>query len=605
VSGLPASTDVAASSRPHGGGGLEPKPLLRFWHGWLKGQSGLIWLTGLLALIVALGAASYPKLFGWIIDALAALSGASVDGAPLPPELMIVWGPVLVVMITFVRGLGLYGLTVVTNRIAMTATTALQQDLFAKLLQLDFARITAEQSGAFAARFLNDVNAIRDGVIKVVNAAGRDILSLAFLIGVLLWSDWQLALVAILIMPLAVWPVTAIGRRLRKAAGRAQEQAGEMAGAVEESLGGVRLVKTYGLETGEAARVGAALDRRRQLMLKMVELRGRVEPILETLGGLAVGGVFAFAAMRISSGATSVGDLSAFITALLSAAQNVRSIGGLATAVQEGEASLQRFYAILDETPGVVDSPDAIALPPGDGRVAFKDVGFTYANAPTLNGLSFVVEPGQTVALVGPSGAGKTTVFNLIARLYDTSRGRVEVDGHDVRTVTVKSLRARLALVSQDATLFDASVRENLLMGRPDADDAAIVTALRKAACDFVFDNPLGLDAPVGPRGNLLSGGQRQRLSLARAILRDSPVLLLDEATSALDAESEARIQSALAEFSAGRTTILIAHRLASVREADRILVMDQGRIVEEGTHDALIERGGLYAELARLQFQS
>jgi subfamily B ATP-binding cassette protein MsbA len=518
---------------------------------------------------------------------------------------MVVWGPVLVVAITFIRGLGLYGLTVVTNTIAMTATTTLQQDLFAKLLQLDFARITAEQSGAFAARFLNDVNAIRDGVIKVVNAAGRDILSLIFLIGVLLWSDWQLALVAIIIMPLAVWPVTAIGRRLRKAAGRAQEQAGDMAGAVEESLGGVRLVKTYGLEAGEAARVGAALDRRRQLMLKMVELRGRVEPILETLGGLAVGGVFAFAAMRIGSGATSVGDLSAFITALLSAAQNVRSIGGLATAVQEGEASLQRFYAVLDETPGVGDSPDAITLPAGDGRVSFENVDFTYAGAPALDGLTFTVEPGQTLALVGPSGAGKTTVFNLIARLYDCSSGAVLIDGHNVRHVTIASLRQRLALVSQDATLFDASVRDNLLMARADADDAAIRVALDKAACDFVFDHPLGFDAPVGPRGNQLSGGQRQRLSLARAILRDAPILLLDEATSALDAESEARIQAALAAFSAGRTTIVIAHRLASVRDADRILVMDRGRIVEDGTHEALIARGGLYAELARLQFQS
>jgi ATP-binding cassette, subfamily B, bacterial MsbA len=584
---------------------VEPKPLRRFWHGWLKQQTGLIWLTAMLAAVVALGAASYPVLFGWIIDALAALSGAKPTDAPLSPQQMVIWGPIVVVLATLIRGLGLYGLTVVTNRIAMTSTTKLQQDLFAKLLQLDFARITSEQSGAFSARFLNDVNAIRDAVIKVVNAAGKDILSLILLIGVLLLADWQLALVAIIIMPLAVWPVVAIGRRLRKAAARAQEQAGSMSGAVEESLGGVRLVKTYGLEAAEAARVGGALEKRRQLMLRMVELRGRVEPILETLGGLAVGGVFAFAALRIGSGATTVGELSAFITSLLAASQNVRSIGGLATAVQEGQASLQRFYAVLDETPQVLDQPDAIALPKGDGRVTFDQVSFTYADAPALNGLSFDILPGQTVALVGPSGAGKTTVFNLIARLYEATSGMVLVDGHDVRSVTVESLRQRLALVSQDATLFDATVRENLAMGKGDADDATIVAALKQAACDFVFESPLGLDAPVGPRGNQLSGGQRQRLSLARAILRDAPILLLDEATSALDAESEARIQAALADFSKNRTTLVIAHRLASVRDADRILVMDKGAVVEDGSHDSLMAKGGLYADLAKLQFQS
>jgi ATP-binding cassette, subfamily B, bacterial MsbA len=583
----------------------EPKPLLRFWNGWLKKQSGLFGIVVFFILVVSAGAAIYPVLFGQIIDALAGLSGAQSKDAIVPYAVMAVWGPVAVIAVTFIRGLALYCLTVVTNKIALASTTALQQDLFAKLLKLDFASITADQSGTYAARFLNDINAIREAVIRVVNSAGKDALSLIFLIGVMFWTDWQLALVALLVMPIAVWPVVEIGKRLRKAATQAQEQAADMSGAVEESLGGIRLVKTYGLEQAETIRVGGALEKRRVLMLRMVQLRSRLEPILETLGGLAVGGAFAFAAYRIGSGASSVGDLSAFVTALLSASQNVRSLGGLATALQEGQASLQRFYAVLDETPVVLDGPDSIPMPPGPGGVTFDNVSFTYENAPALSGLSFEVMPGETVALVGPSGAGKTTIFNLIARLYEPVSGSVLIDRHDIRSVTVASLRERLALVSQDATLFDATVRENLLMGRPDATDEAIKAALHQAACDFVWDNPLGLDASVGPRGNQLSGGQRQRLSLARAILRDAPILLLDEATSALDAESEARIQTALARFSKGRTTLVIAHRLASVRAADRILVMQSGRIVEEGTHDALVAKGGLYADLARLQFQS
>jgi ATP-binding cassette, subfamily B, bacterial MsbA len=391
---------------------------------------------------------------------------------------------------------------------------------------------------------------------------------------------------------------------LRKTATKAQEQAGDLSGVVEESLGGARLVKTYGLELSESARVGKALQTRMGLLLHMAEQKGRVDPILEVLGGIAIAGVFGFAGYRIAQGAASVGDLFAFIAALLTAAQSIRSLGGLNTVLQEGLAGLERFFAVFDEVPTIADGVDAVELPAGSGEVAFEHVNFNWpSGAPALRDVSFVATSGQTLALVGPSGAGKSTILNLVPRLFDPLNGRILIDGMDTSKVTMNSLRARIALVSQDATLFDASIAENVAMGLPSATREAIKSALTAAACDFVNRLENGIDAGVGPRGSRLSGGERQRLSLARAILRDASILLLDEPTSALDSESESRVQDALDRFAANRTTIVVAHRLSTVRRADLILVFDQGHIVEQGTHDQLIARGGLYRDLAALQF--
>ena len=459
---------------------------------------------------------------------------------------------------------------------------------------------------ALAARFLNDVTAVREAVLRAANSFIRDLLTLIGVIGVMIWSDWQLALITLVILPLAIGPVSAIGARLRKTATLAQAQAGDLSGVVEESLGGARLVKTYGLEASESARVGQALQMRMSLLLHMAEQKGRVDPILEVLGGIAIAGVFGFAGFRIAQGEASVGDLFAFIASLLTAAQSIRSLGGLNTVLQEGLAGLARFFAVLDEAPTIQDRPGATDVPRGQSEVAFEHVSFSWpSGAAALEDVSFTAKSGQTLALVGPSGAGKSTILNLVPRLFDPLSGRVLIDGVDTRDVTLNSLRARIALVSQDATLFDASIADNVAMGMPGASRQAIRIALDAAACDFIDRLDAGMDAPVGPRGTLLSGGEKQRLSLARAILRDASILLLDEPTSALDAESESRIQDALDKFAANRTTIVVAHRLSTVRRANLILVFDQGRIVERGQHDALIAQGGLYRDLAALQFSN
>jgi ATP-binding cassette, subfamily B, bacterial MsbA len=577
----------------------------RFVRGWLRPHLGTLTLATLLMALVAAASSAYPVIVGGIVDGLAKIGQSAPKPGLFAPETVAIFGPLAVVLATIVRGLALYGSTILTNQVALQSTNRLQQDLFGKLLSLDFATLSAEPSGAFAARFLNDVNAIREALLRAANSLVRDVLTLAGVIGVMFWHDWQLALVAFVVLPLAIAPVTAIGARLRKTAATAQAQAGDLSGVVEESLGGVRLVKTYGLERSESARVGRALETRMALLLKMAEQKGRVDPILEVLGGIAVAGVFGFAGFRISSGAASVGDLMAFITALLLASQAIRSLGGLNSVMQEGLAAFERFCVVLDQTPAIADKAGARPLPAPMGHIEFSKVGFVWPNGtPALIDVSFEARPGQTVALVGPSGAGKSTVMNLIPRLFDASSGTVTLDGVDVRKASLASVRSAIALVSQDATLFDATVAENVAMGRPDAIRADIEAALKAAACDFVWAMEGGLEASVGPRGTRLSGGERQRLSLARAILKDAPILLLDEPTSALDAESEARIQSALDGFAQNRTTLVVAHRLSTVRKADLILVFKDGQIIERGTHDDLVAQNGLYAELAALQFQ-
>jgi len=565
----------------------------RLWRQWIAPQWTIVAISALLTLVVAASTGVYPKIVQWIFDALAARDAA------------ILWlGPMLVIAVTVVRGVALYGLTVVTNGLALRVVTDIQNAAFDSLLKADFARIAGQPVGTLVSRFVNDVSAIREALLKTANGLLRDVFTLIAVIIGMVAVDWQLALVAFVVLPIALYPIQAIGQRLRKVATSAQEQTGDMAALLDESLSGSRMVKTYGLEARESVRAAASFEDRRRLTLKIAEGRGRVDPILEVLGGLALAAVVFVAGWRIVQGDGSVGGFGAFVTALLLAAQSLRSLGNLNTVVQEGLAALTRFYGVIDEAPTILDAPDAKPLVVVDGAVTFRDVGFDYGGpTPALHGISFEAKRGQTTALVGASGAGKTTILNLIPRLFDATQGAVFIDGQDVRDVTLASLRANLALVSQDAVLFDDSLAANIALGMPGASAAEIEAAAQAAACDFVDRLPDGLATRVGPKGSRLSGGERQRVALARAFIRDAPILLLDEPTSALDSETESRVQAALDGFAASRTTFVIAHRLATVRKADLILVLDQGRIVERGTHDELIALRGRYGELAALQF--
>lgn len=567
----------------------------RLWRDYVRPKAPRLSLAVLLMAITAAAAASYA----WVVKEAVDLFDAR--------DSRVLWlAPVAIVTVAAIRSVSLYFQVVMTNGLALKIMQQLQETMFARLMAADYARIAGESVGSLVSRFTNDVTLLREALVRAANNLIRDSLTVIATLGVMVYLDWMLTLLVVVVYPIAFYPVVKIGQRMRRVSNEAQVQMGHVTGFLEESLSGARLVKTYGLEAREQRRANAAFLERFRLSLSLFAGKARVDPILEVVGGAAAAGVIAFAGWRTIQGAATAGDLVGFVAALGVMAPAIRAIGTLSAVAQEGFAALDRIFALIDERPAIKDAPDATALTGVKGRVTFEDVSFAYGDgAPALNGVSLAAEPGEMIALVGPSGAGKSTILNLIPRLYEATGGAVRIDGHDVRDVTIESLRAHMALVSQSVTLFDAPIRDNIAMGRPGAADADIEAAAKAAAAhDFIAALPDGYDSPAGPRGERLSGGERQRIALARAFLKDAPILLLDEATSALDAESERQVQAALARLSAGRTTIVIAHRLSTVRDADRIYVLDGGKVVETGAHDALMDKGGLYAELARLQFR-
>jgi subfamily B ATP-binding cassette protein MsbA len=511
--------------------------------------------------------------------------------------------PVLIIGITAVKALAQYVQNVEVQRVVLLVIRELQQRMFAHLTQGDLARIEREAPAQLAARFTTDAAVIREAMTRAVNGLA-DAVTVVGLVASMIWLDWMLSLVAALLYPLAGLPIQVLGRRIRRASGGMQERMGETAAMLNESFAQARTVRAYRLERSEERRATDAFAELYQALLRMARNRAILDPMLEVIGGAAVALVIGFVGWRAAAGSDTIGHFTGFITALVIASRPLRALGSLNAAVQEGMAGLERVLAVVDEPPGIREARDAVTLPTGRGRVEFDDVRFAYPDGRHgLAGLSFTAEPGRTVALVGPSGAGKSTALALIPRLHDASAGAIRIDGADIRGVTLASLRDAIAYVGQDSLLFDDSVEANIAMGRPGADRAAVEAAAAAAAAhDFIAALPAGYATRVGPGGGRLSGGQRQRVALARALLRDPRILLLDEATSALDAESEKLVQDALARLRAGRTTIVVAHRLSTVRDADLVVAMADGVAVESGTHAELLAHDGLFARLVRTQ---
>ena len=551
-------------------------------------------LAGGLMLIVAATTGAFPLLIERAIDLLE------------QRDYSFFWMPAVIVALAIFRGLVSYAQTVVSQSVALRIINRIQKAMFAHLMRADIASFHDTSSGKLMSRFTNDVNMMRDTLSKSLVGLARNSLVAAALVGTMFYLDWLLATIIVVLLPIAGRPVIRIGRRMRRAATNIQLEMGELTANLDQAFGGVRLIKSYRMEDTEQERAGTLFDSVRHLTMKIVKGRSRTYPILETVGGISVAAIIAYGGWRIISGTGTLSEFIGFLTALITAFQPIRSLGPLNASLQEGLSAIHRSFILLDTEPTIVDRADAATLDACEGAIEFDKVGFSYDNEiPALHELSFTVLPGQTVALVGPSGAGKSTILNLIPRFYDIDSGRVTVDGTDVRDLTLANLRSQIALVSQDVTLFDDSVAANIEFGRPEASRKDIVAAAQAAAADaFISALPEGYDTMVGERGLKLSGGQRQRIAIARAILRDAPILLLDEATSALDVESERLVQQALERLSQGRTTLVIAHRLATVMGADVIYVIDKGRIVEAGTHGELLAAGGLYARLSKLQFR-
>jgi subfamily B ATP-binding cassette protein MsbA len=510
-----------------------------------------------------------------------------------------------VVALAVVKGFASYAQAVLMTMVGQHVIADVQTSLFARLMRADLAFFHANSTGSLISRFTNDANLLRGAASNILAGIGKDALTVVFLVALMFYQDWLLALASFVVFPLAFRPMISIGRKMRRVSANTQIELGQFTTLLDQTFQGARHVKAYGMEDYETGRAKRLIERIVALINRATRTRSAASPLMETLGGVAVAIVILYGGHQVIDGSRTPGAFFSFVTALLLAYQPMKSLAGLNANLQEGLAAAQRVFSILDIEPAIGDAPGAKPLTVRGGEIRFTGVAFTYdGTTPALDGADLVVPAGKTVALVGPSGAGKSTILNLIPRFYDVSAGRIAIDGQDVRAVTLASLRGAIALVSQEITLFDDTVRANIGYGRFGAPDEDIIAAATSAAADeFITALPQGYDTIVGEHGIKLSGGQRQRLAIARAMLKNAPILLLDEATSALDTESERQVQTALKALMRGRTTLVIAHRLSTIVDADLIYVVDQGRIAETGSHAELLAQGGTYARLYALQF--
>lgn len=586
----------------------EDKRLIgRLWRDYVRPYRAKMYLAFLFMAVLAAATAGYGLLIAYTIDTANALQGNGdhlVDATQKAKEFARIVVPVIL-GVTVISGLSMFIQSVLANSVALNTIGDMQKAMFKQAHRADYAHFQREPVGTLISKFTNDVNILAQALLRTMSNLVREILTIVFCVATMFYFDWFITLMILCVYPLAIAPIVAISKKLRGNSADAQHQVGVITAQLGESFSGARMVRTYELENYERGRLGKSFDERIRLFLKLVTNKARVDPILEVLGGLAVASMFALGVYRLTGGHTSAGDIAGLLTAILAMSPRVRALGTLNNVVQEGLAALHRIFEVIDQEPTITDKPDAKNLGEVQGDISFKDVSFQYEDGTqALRHINFDVEAGQTIALVGPSGGGKSTIINLIARLYDVGDGGIKIDGQDIRDVTLTSLRRCMALVSQDITVFDDTIAANIRFGDQNASQQDIELAAKAAAAhEFIMQQPDGYHTRVGEDGGKLSGGQRQRVALARAMLRDAPILLLDEATSALDAESEAKVQSALDTLTKGRTVFVIAHRLSTVKTADKIFVLDQGKIVETGTHKTLIKKKGLYAKLHELQF--
>lgn len=514
--------------------------------------------------------------------------------------------PLVFLGVSVIKGFASFGQAVLMQKTGLRLCVMMQTEMFDRLIDADLKYIHSDATGKLISRFGNDINFTRDATVKTFTGFGRDMFTILVLAGVMIQTHWKMALVALVIFPISIFPIMYIGRRIRRLSRRTQVSLGDFTSFLDEVFKGFRQVKAYGMEDHERDRAKDVFESVYNLHYREGRTRSRSYPIMESLGGVVIALILAWGGYQIIHGDTTIGQFMTFFIAMGAAYNPLRSLANLNSSLQHGLAAAERVFTVLDYRPTIDDAPDSKPLVVTDGHVALKGVHFSYdAEKIALHDVSIDAPPGKTIALVGPSGAGKSTILNLVLRFFDVQEGCVEIDGQDARSVTLASLRRSMALVSQEVMLFNDTIRTNILYGRPDASEEDVIEAAKAAAAhDFIMQLPMGYDTMVGERGLRLSGGQRQRIAIARAMLRNAPILLLDEATSALDSEAERQVQTALTRLMTGRTTIVIAHRLSTVTSADLIYVMENGRVEDCGTHQELIARDGVYARLCRMQFE-
>ncbi len=561
----------------------------------------------------------YMKPYWWriMLAALASSAYGGLEGAfaymvePLLKKIfmtkdMVIFSflPLAIILIFVFRAICRYVNDYFMSTAAQLAVQDVRNEIFRKNIVLDLKFFYRNQTGSLMSRIVNDVAVMQNGVAEMVSGIFRDTIGLVSLLGVIFYRDWQLAIISILVIPFTIYPANILGKKIKLTARKGQEEAGYFANILQETLSGIKIVKAFSLEDTMTKQFAQANLNYYNFTRKMIKYNALSSPIMEVITSFGIAAVIFFGGSKVMSNKMTAPEFFSFITAMALVYSPLKKLISAYSTAQRCIGASERVFEIIDATPEIIDSPDGHTLTQEDSKIEFKNVFFKYQDDYILDDVSLVAEKGQMVALVGPSGGGKSTLVSLIARFFDTNEGQVLIGTHNVRDISKESLMNHIALVDQETILFHDTIANNIRYGKPGATEEEINRAAQAAyAHDFIMDMPQGYQTSIGDRGVRLSGGQRQRLCIARAILKNAPILILDEATSALDTESEQMVQKALDNLMVARTTFVIAHRLSTVINADKIVVLEKGKIVESGSHKSLLENGGLYCRLCAQQF--
>jgi len=502
------------------------------------------------------------------------------------------WIPVLVILIFFFKGLCNYGQSILMSSIGLRIITDLRNKLYEQIQNQSLSFFTEHPTGVLMSRITNDVLSVQTASAEAITSLIRDTVTLIALTAVIFYTDWKLALISIIVFPLTIYPIAFFGKKMRKVTKSYQTTMGNLNSLLQETISGTRIVKAFGMEKYESDRFAAENEKLFKYNMKAVSVNAMSSPLMDFLGGLGIAAVIFYGGYNVIKGYSTPGTFFSFIAALLMLYEPIKRLTNVNNTINQGIAGAERIFSIIDQVPAIQDKPDAMDLPPIRKGIEIQNVTFCYEEKPVLKNINLSIRAGEVVAFVGMSGGGKTSLVNLIPRFYDVTEGRILIDGHDIRDVTLKSLRQQIAMVTQQTILFNDSVKNNIAYGNIKRSEDEIINAAKAAnAHHFIMRLPQGYESNIGELGTKLSGGEKQRISIARALLKNAPILILDEATSSLDTEAEIEVQEALDNLMRGRTTLVIAHRLSTIRNADRIIVLAHGEIVEEGTHETLLKK--------------
>jgi len=561
--------------------------------------SKVYWRRLVIAAIASMGVGAMDGAFAWMVEPLLKKIFAE-------KQLFILTLLPLGILILFVfRGVCRFLNDYFMKTAGQLAVQKIRNDIYERSMGLSLGFFNKQSTGVLMSRILNDVNAMQDGIANIITGVFRDGFSAIALLSVIFYRNWQLALISFLVLPATVYPAQLIGKRIKRLSRLGQEKMGDVSSVLQETFSGVKVIKAFGLEEREVRKFKGKNSEFYGYVRKSIKYEALTAPLMEGITSLGVAGVVWFGGYSVISGKMTSAELFSFITAMALVYSPVRKLINSYNILQRSMGAAERVFEIIDQKSDIVDPPNPFPINRAEGLVKFDSVSFSYDSEPVLQEVTITAEKGQIIALVGQSGGGKTTLVSLLTRFYDVTAGAVLIDGIDIRHLSIKDLLRQVALVDQETILFNDTIANNIRYGNSDATDAEVEAAASAAyAHDFILEMPEGYRTNIGDRGVRLSGGQRQRLCIARAILKDAPILILDEATSALDTESEQMVQGALNNLMKNRTTFVIAHRLSTILHADRIVVLESGRVAESGTHSELIARDGVYSKLHSMQFQ-